>query len=295
MLAILLAAAATAAAAANTDPAVSAAAARSPPPPPPPSWNHTTCGSCLGAGLLWCYYDDKCWTHTDPGDREPQTCALNLDWCAAGTECKCKSCGDMRCQPPAPAPNPPPAPQRGHVEGVHLALGKVNGTMTVAWTTTSAAAAASIGVKFGPAGDQRLTNSAPGDQRPLVVAGSRFTHVATLRGLVPDHAYTYRVDGDSMAFNFTFRRNAGPEGRVAGRVDRHIIFGDLGASHAFSVRSATGGTVILHPPTHPPTLERCVWGSRISCLVAILRCARPARPGRRTARPQPAPPTGPPA
>ena len=128
---------------------VAAAAPAEASAPPPPSWKHQNCSSCVGAGLLWCYYDDRCWTHTDPGDRHPQTCALNLDWCASSSQCKCKTCGDTRCQPPAPAPNPPPAPQRP-IQQIHLALGKVAGTMTVAWTTIANSPEASV--KYGVTG-----------------------------------------------------------------------------------------------------------------------------------------------
>lgn len=224
------------------------------PSPPPPSWKHTNCSSCLGAGLLWCYLDDKCWTHFDPKDRGTQSCKLNLEWCAAGSECGCTTCGDAKCQTPAPAPNPLPTPTRvGGVQQVHLALGKTAGTMTVAWTTMNATGSAAVsGVRYGPttaadnivnANDNNggdfgaaLPAYVAGDTRLLNVSGTRYTHVATMDGLVPGRAYTYQVDGDSTTFNFTFRRQGGAGGRTG--PDRHIIFGDLGASHAFSICDA---------------------------------------------------------
>jgi hypothetical protein len=206
------------------------------PAPPPASWRYTNCSACVGAGLLWCYYDDQCWSYTDPGDRKPQTCALNPNWCAAGSRgCRCTTCGDTRCQPPAPAPNPSPAPQRT-IQQVHLALGKTPGSMTASWTT--ATSSSSPGVQYGPAGGA-LRRNAAGDQRALNISGSRYTHVATLVGLVPGLKYDYRVVGDTVTFHFTFRRNGGQRTGP----DRHIIFGDLGASHAFSLCDAcTAGT-----------------------------------------------------
>lgn len=153
---------------------------------------------------------------------------------------------------------------------VHLALGKTADTMTVAWTTMNATGSAAVpGVRYGPTtatdiivnananansggasaggagaggggggagGGVALPAYAAGDTRLLNVSGLRYTHVATMDGLVPGRAYTYQVDGDSTTFNFTFRRQGGAGGRSG--PDRHIIFGDLGASHAFSICDA---------------------------------------------------------
>lgn len=55
-----------------------------------------------------------------------------------------------------------------------------------------------------------MPHSAPADQRALNISGSRYTHVATLVGLLSGTQYSYQVTGDSMAFNFTFRRNGVP-------------------------------------------------------------------------------------
>ena len=109
---------------------------------------------------------------------------------------------------------------------VHLALGKTAGTMTVAWTTMNATGSAAVsGVRYGPttaadnivnANDNNgggfgaaLPAYVAGDTRLLNVSGTRYTHVATMDGLVPGRAYTYQVDGDSTTFNFTFRRQGG--------------------------------------------------------------------------------------
>jgi hypothetical protein len=173
------------------------------PSAPPPSWQYTNCSSCLGAGLLWCYLDDKCWTHFAPGDRSTQACKLNLEWCAAGSECACTTCGDRQCQLPPPAPNPPPTPPRmGGVQQVHLAIGKIPGAMTVAWATDvgSSPSAPAPAVKYGLAGRPLLAHTR-GDTRLLNVTGSRNTHVATMTGLEPGRTYEYQVDGDSVGDN----------------------------------------------------------------------------------------------
>lgn len=208
------------------------------PSPPPPSWKYQNCSSCTSAGLLWCYLDDKCWTYWDPKDRATQACKLNLEWCAAGKECACSTCGDTRCQVPAPAPNPPPSPlRRGGVQQVHLALGKAADAMAVAWATANITGSAAVpGVRYGLSSGGVLSSHAVGDTRTLNVSGLRYTHVATMAGLEPGRVYEYQIDGDTAKFNFTFRRQAGTGGRAG--PDRHIIFGDLGASHGFSLCDA---------------------------------------------------------
>jgi hypothetical protein len=132
----------------------------------------------------------------------------------------------------APAPTPAPVPHEA-VEQVHLGLGLRNNTMTVAWASHDDTAA---DVSYGIAG-QPLSNIAKGDTRALNISGSRNTHVATMTGLVPDTTYEYKVGTypSGPPFNFTFQRT-----RAKGPNDpyNHIIFGDLGATHGFSLCAA---------------------------------------------------------
>jgi len=65
-------------------------------------------------------------------------------------------------------------------EQVHLALGKVAGTMTVAWASGDAVAHS---VTYYPTTRPEEKREAQGDARPLSLAGSRYTHVATMTGL----------------------------------------------------------------------------------------------------------------
>jgi hypothetical protein len=91
--------------------------------------------------------------------------------------------------------------------------------------------------------------SAKGDTKALNVAGARNTHVATLTGLQPDTVYEYKVGTYPIGapFNFTFKRT-----RARGPNDpyNHIIFGDLGATHGFSLCAAcTAGSSVCDAAT----------------------------------------------
>lgn len=68
------------------------------------------------------------------------------------------------------------------VEQVHLALGKAAGSMTVAWASGSDVADNVTYHTAGPPAGKTMT--AVGDSRPLNIAGSRYTHVATMTGLI---------------------------------------------------------------------------------------------------------------
>jgi hypothetical protein len=131
---------------------------------------------------------------------------------------------------PAPSPTPPP---QVPIEQVHLGLGLDNGTMTVSWVSHDNVAA---DVSYGIAG-QPLSAVVKGDTRALNISGARNTHVATMTGLLHDTIYSYKVGGypAGTPFNFTFQRT-----RAKGPNDpyNHIIFGDLGATHAFSICAA---------------------------------------------------------
>lgn len=119
-------------------------------------------------------------------------------------------------------------------EQVHLAYGLTPGTVRVSWATTSDSGAHHA-VMYGPAGSGNLTSTAAGDQRPLAILGSgrRNTHVATLEGLEEGQSYEYKVVEDSLeseVFTFTLKKEHHDTGP-----DLHVVFGDMGASHAFSL------------------------------------------------------------
>jgi hypothetical protein len=114
------------------------------------------------------------------------------------------------------------------VQGIHIGTGLAAGTMNVAWTTGSNESLADS-VHWSKTGGA-LDLTAAGDSKPLNVSGSRYTHVATLEGLVEGAAYDYIVGEDGKKWTFTYRTE-----HVEGRPDRHIIFGDMGSSHAFTM------------------------------------------------------------
>ena len=80
----------------------------SPPGPAPPGPRPRTCALCVADDMVWCYSDQKCWAHQDPGDHKNGTCPGTAH-CAAKESCDCTSCSDTRCQGP-PSPPGPPAP-----------------------------------------------------------------------------------------------------------------------------------------------------------------------------------------
>ena len=115
-------------------------------------------------------------------------------------------------------------------EQVHLALGSAAGEMNVQWTTGSNTT--NLEVQFWPADNSSNKTTTFGDTRSLNVSGLRYTHVATMHSLVEGALYRYTVGdrNDAELFQFTYRSQ-----HVQGRPDRHVIFGDMGASHAFSL------------------------------------------------------------
>ena len=116
-------------------------------------------------------------------------------------------------------------------EQIRIALGSAPGTMQVAWNTEDGML---FNVSWGEAG-AALAASSAGDSRAINCTDQllRYTHMATLRGLKEGCAYDYRVGPAGKLWSFTFRTK-----HVEGRPDRHIIFGDMGASHAFSLCEA---------------------------------------------------------
>jgi len=227
----------------------------------------TTCDACRSADMVWCYHDDMCYPHGSGTDRLPFACP-GTDLCASNENCACTSCDDKSCQmkipnaascddgsacdvagqycPPsatgATAPNgdcctdgkwivgvcgaPAPKP----VEQVHLALGLNAGEMNVAYVTYDLDHGNSV--SFWQKGGHSTTAVVQSDHRNLDNSGKRITRMATMANLTRGVMYEYQVSGLNQTFHFTFRR-----ARATNDPDRHIIFGDMGSSHAFSLCS----------------------------------------------------------
>jgi hypothetical protein len=148
----------------------------------------------------------------------------------------------------APPPPPPPPPAKPvAVEAVHLALGPTVGTMTVSWSTISRAATSSSVVKYGTA-PSSLTSTAQGDARNFTADPGRLwqTHVANMTGLQQGQIYYYQVGSDnhwSQTFQF---KAATEEPPTPGKPELHVIFGDMGASHAYSLCSDCGSSAVCN-------------------------------------------------
>jgi hypothetical protein len=122
-----------------------------------------------------------------------------------------------------------PAPEQ-----VHLALGKSDDAINVAWVTAADVPSEVQwwGGSFPSIQDSRKSTA---DSRVFTQDAGRtwFTHAATMTGLERGAQYFYRVGGNgsySEVYNFTNRREGPPY--------RHVIFGDLGAACGFSVCDA---------------------------------------------------------
>eukprot|EP00040_Diaphanoeca_grandis_P037041 m.239430 g.239430 ORF g.239430 m.239430 type:complete len:515 (+) comp33745_c3_seq3:1506-3050(+) len=87
-------------------------------------------------------------------------------------------------------------------------------------------------VKYWQANNTATSMTSQSDQHALNVAGKRYTRLAVMKSLVPGMKYEYQVADMNTTFHFTFRR---PHSSTT--PDKHIIFGDMGASHAFSLCS----------------------------------------------------------
>eukprot|EP00039_Didymoeca_costata_P028515 m.21302 g.21302 ORF g.21302 m.21302 type:complete len:548 (+) comp7102_c0_seq1:140-1783(+) len=119
------------------------------------------------------------------------------------------------------------------VEQVHLAFGNEPGVLNVAWVTPNGTVATLYyGLYGGP-----LKETSSCDTRQLNVSGNRYTHEAVMTGLHEDTKYSYRVGQTGTLFNVTYSREHNPL-----KVQKHIIFGDMGTSHAFSICDACNGT-----------------------------------------------------
>lgn len=119
-------------------------------------------------------------------------------------------------------------------EQVHLALGKTDDSMSVAWVTADNIAQEVQWLESGESSSSRVS----ADTRAFTQDHGRtwYTHVATMTNLKRDTVYQYRVgsgSGYTEFFNFTNRR-APP----AGTPYKHIILGDMGSSCAFTLCKA---------------------------------------------------------
>eukprot|EP00929_Paragymnodinium_shiwhaense_P053867 TRINITY_DN27008_c0_g1_i2.p1 TRINITY_DN27008_c0_g1~~TRINITY_DN27008_c0_g1_i2.p1 ORF type:complete len:655 (-),score=91.28 TRINITY_DN27008_c0_g1_i2:3-1943(-) len=132
-------------------------------------------------------------------------------------------------------PNPPTGPGQGSSggstmpEAVRLALGKTDDSIAVAWNTMAAAAGE---VHWGRS-ESALEQTAKADTKNFARDDKDirfFAHMATMDKLAPNTKYYYKVgDGTtwSKTFSFMHRRSGAPY--------RHVLFGDLGAKHAYSL------------------------------------------------------------
>lgn len=119
---------------------------------------------------------------------------------------------------------------------MHIAYGVSNTSMTIAWVSKHAAAApVTWGLASSSSSSARvaappspMVPAPPADTRALNISGTRYTHQTTIEGLVDGNAYNYTVGNREFGFHFLRKK-------VATRPSRHIIFGDLGATHGFSL------------------------------------------------------------
>jgi len=118
----------------------------------------------------------------------------------------------------------------GGPEQVHMNLGTAVDSAVVSWVTNSSGSGS---VSYGSGS---LSNNANGDSRAFTQDSGRtwYTHQAVLSGLKENGNYTYSVeDGEgnkSPSYTFVHRRQP-----AAGEPFRHILFGDMGSSCAFTL------------------------------------------------------------
>eukprot|EP00756_Hemistasia_phaeocysticola_P011827 Hpha_TRINITY_DN15145_c0_g3::TRINITY_DN15145_c0_g3_i1::g.126816::m.126816 len=121
----------------------------------------------------------------------------------------------------------------GGPEQVHMNLGTTVDSAVVSWVTnTSGGGSLSWG-------SGSLSSSAKADSRNFTQDSGRFwfTHQAQLTGLKENETYVYAVEdaegNKSPTYSFIHRRQPS-----AGEPYRHIIFGDMGSSAAFTLCDA---------------------------------------------------------
>eukprot|EP01059_Diplonema_ambulator_P001399 TRINITY_DN1116_c0_g2_i2.p2 TRINITY_DN1116_c0_g2~~TRINITY_DN1116_c0_g2_i2.p2 ORF type:complete len:545 (+),score=236.89 TRINITY_DN1116_c0_g2_i2:42-1637(+) len=114
---------------------------------------------------------------------------------------------------------------------VHVALGKEKSTLTVQWTTSSKEGTSTVmwGTEAGS-----LNQNNTGDVHEYNVQGTWYSRTAQMTGLEEGTKYYYKVgdsvNGYSAVFSVWNRKTDVPQ--------RHILYGDMGASCAFTLCTA---------------------------------------------------------
>eukprot|EP01059_Diplonema_ambulator_P028960 TRINITY_DN47_c0_g4_i3.p2 TRINITY_DN47_c0_g4~~TRINITY_DN47_c0_g4_i3.p2 ORF type:complete len:549 (+),score=228.56 TRINITY_DN47_c0_g4_i3:39-1685(+) len=120
-------------------------------------------------------------------------------------------------------------------EQVHVSLGVTNDVLTVEWVTQQDGGSSII--EWGET--TSLGQKGAGDSRAFTQDQGRtwYTHVAAMTGLKENTRYYYKVgdsvNGMSATFNVMNKRKPAP-----GQPYKHILFGDMGASCAFTLCEA---------------------------------------------------------
>eukprot|EP01062_Namystynia_karyoxenos_P021148 TRINITY_DN1801_c0_g2_i1.p1 TRINITY_DN1801_c0_g2~~TRINITY_DN1801_c0_g2_i1.p1 ORF type:complete len:548 (+),score=150.62 TRINITY_DN1801_c0_g2_i1:105-1748(+) len=118
-------------------------------------------------------------------------------------------------------------------EQVRINLGKEADSMVVNWVTMASDGGSSV-AEWGTT--INLGTKAAGDSRNFTQDPGRiwYSHVATMTGLKENSTYYYRVgdslNGWSATYSFVHRRQPSK-----GEPFRHILFGDMGSSCAFTL------------------------------------------------------------
>lgn len=147
-------------------------------------------------------------------------------------------------------PTPPPPPPAPLVpEQVHLALGFTVDTMAVSWSTVSSMSSVAK-VMYGSS-PTALTKTASGNSRVFTSDPDRtwYTHAANMTGLTPGATYYYKVGNMntttvwSEVFSFRAATDSKPK---PGEPELHLIYGDMGSSHAYSLCPDCGSATVCN-------------------------------------------------
>lgn len=116
----------------------------------------------------------------------------------------------------------------------------------VAWASYDATRPLPGSVRWSLSKDLSNATTAQGDVRPFTADAGRvwYTHTANMTGLKPSTRYYYQVLSASAESTSTFSFKTQPDASTiaANLPERHLIFGDMGASDAFSLCSKCSGT-----------------------------------------------------
>ena len=164
---------------------------------------------------------------------------------------------------PAGMPQPPglSAPVQ-----VHLALGHTVSTMSVAWSTYDRSAPAAGSVEWSATEDMAKISTNPADMRPFTMDAGRtwYTHTANMTGLSPLTRYWYRVRSASNESSKVFSFETMPDVSTlpTSLPELHLIYGDMGASDAFTLCSACTGH------SHVCDVSTCATANQSAGLIA---------------------------